>query len=75
MSNSPARLLRRDRRAFIQEIEAAFSKNARWAMAVYELDGRTTVVATDAPNRYEVVGALEDLKFDLLEGHGDPEEL
>lgn len=73
MRELPLKLLRKDKR----EILAAFAEllvKAKWAMIAVESDGEYTILATDGPSRYEMIGALEDMKFDLLEGRGVPDE-
>lgn len=74
MSKTALPLVKKDKREFLAELEQAFKNGAGWAMAIYQQGDRYTITATDGPNRLEMIGALEDLKFDLLDWNGDPEE-
>ena len=64
-------LIRKDQREFIEELQKAFAEGATWAMCVHGDGKATDLIVTDGPNRYEIIGALEDMKHDLLIGDDD----
>lgn len=50
----------------LKELTEAFQSGARNAVVIWEQGGRYHIRCTQWPSRYEVLGALEDIKFDLL---------